>query len=87
MGVYVCENCNCIENTALGFYWSRNMKGAPEKYKGKALCSECGPPFYSDGSVSKYGKWHGQFEKQTLEEYLKDWPSSGLMNYPLKTTK
>lgn len=31
MPLFICENCNAIENTALGDYWSKHIK----------LCSEC----------------------------------------------
>jgi hypothetical protein len=24
MGIFVCDKCNCIENTALGLYWTKN---------------------------------------------------------------
>jgi hypothetical protein len=33
--VFICENCGCIENTAVSNYWSRG--------NGPALCSECDP--------------------------------------------
>ena len=32
MSLFVCEKCECIENTALGHYWGQDKK----------LCSECG---------------------------------------------
>lgn len=35
MSLFVCEDCGCIENTALSNFWRRG--------KGKALCSECDP--------------------------------------------
>ena len=35
MPVFICENCGCIENTAVSNYWSRGS--------GPALCSECDP--------------------------------------------
>jgi hypothetical protein len=51
MSLFVCDNCGCVDNTALGFYWGRNIKEMDGD--GRALCSEC-----------KEGKWHGQFEKE-----------------------
>lgn len=64
MPIFVCDSCGCKENTALGAYWARNMEDCwdPE-WVGKALCSECGPPKFKDGSSTGYGKWHGRFTK------------------------
>lgn len=72
MSLFQCENCGCVENTALssqgfnGFFeklydWSY----APER-KGKRLCSECGPVKYKDGKYTEYGKWHNVFPRQYL---------------------
>ena len=35
MSVYICEKCGCIENTALGGYWSNSLRKEPK------MCSEC----------------------------------------------
>lgn len=35
MSLFVCEDCGCIENTALSLFWVRG--------DGPALCSECDP--------------------------------------------
>lgn len=32
MPLFICKNCGCIENTALGFYWPAGAE---------PLCSEC----------------------------------------------
>ncbi|KYG89030.1 hypothetical protein A0U40_13465 [[Bacillus] sp. KCTC 13219] len=65
MGVFVCDECNCIENTALGHYWARNVTQFKDSQKnGKALCSECTPREYSDGSKTNKGTWHGRFSKK-----------------------
>jgi hypothetical protein len=66
MPLFVCEVCGCVENTALGHYWGRSHDsfGKPELV-GKALCSECSPDTYEDGSKnSDGGKWHGKFPKR-----------------------
>ena len=63
MSLYQCEKCGAIENTALGFYHSRNMDIWPKEFEGKKLCSECGPTSYKDGKPTEYGKWHGRFNK------------------------
>lgn len=76
MGLYVCENCKCVENTALGQYWSRNSNIYPPEYDGKKLCSECGAPEYTDGTTTNFGKWHNRFEKIHIDEYSKKYPDS-----------
>jgi len=64
MSIFQCDECGCAENTACGWYWLRGSKDyvAP-KYFGKALCSECGPTHFLDGSQTGLGKWHGKFKK------------------------
>lgn len=72
MSLFQCEVCGCKENTALAcqgctgyaesfFDWS-----GIEDRKGKKLCSACAPTKYKDGSVTPYGKWHGQFKRVFL---------------------
>lgn len=71
MSLFQCENCGCCENTALTttatkyapewFDWS-----AIEDRDGKLLCSVCAPTKYSDGSKTKYGVWHGEFDRVML---------------------
>ena len=66
MGLFVCDNCDCIENTALGLYWSRNSESLwPPEIRGKALCSECAPTHFKCGQpTNKFnGQWHGKFPK------------------------
>lgn len=69
MPLYQCEKCGCAENTALGLFWTRHHEMWPEEYRGKALCSECGPPFMIERNglrtPTDMGKWHGQFEKKS----------------------
>lgn len=71
MSLFQCEVCGCRENTALSmdgfkgitefFDWSY----APER-EGLLLCSSCGPSHEASGSLSGFGKWHGQFERLFL---------------------
>lgn len=72
MSLFQCDNCGCVENTALSsqgfvgifedfFDWSY----APER-RGMKLCSACGPTHYSDGQLTKYGKWHNVFSREYL---------------------
>lgn len=56
MSLYQCEECGALENTALGWFWCRNLESAKPQFKGRALCSECGPD----------QKWHGRFDKLLL---------------------
>ena len=53
MSLFNCEECGVVENTALCFFWSRNMKDAPQK--GRKLCSQCDPQIQ---------RWHGRFERR-----------------------
>ena len=38
MPLFKCEECGCVENTAVGCYWGRDRK----------LCSECGDGKWHD---------------------------------------
>ena len=75
MSLYRCAKCECVENTALGLYWSKNYPDIflwsteNYQYKGRALCSACAPAQYNDGKPTKYGKWHGKFPKQHVSEF------------------
>ena len=85
MSLFVCSKCHCIENTALCSYHSRkrvelfNWIGL-EEYKGKALCSECGPLLYRDGTPTRLGKWHGKFPKQHIDD-IPEKEKKNLINY------
>lgn len=74
MSLFQCENCGCVENTALSsqghagifaefFDWSK----IPH-LEGKRVCSACGPTHYKDGSPSAYGggRWHEKFDRVYL---------------------
>lgn len=65
MPLFICDKCNCVENTALGHFWGRDMELFGPELQKKALCSECMPDTYSDGSKNEDGgKWHGRFPKR-----------------------
>ena len=70
MPLFRCEKCNCVENTALGFYWSRKVDW-PKEYHGK-LCSACGPSHYPDGTSTGLGTWHGKFPQKSANGMLMD---------------
>lgn len=56
MALFICEECGCIENTALtGFRWDRAKK------RRILLCSECDPDI---------GKWHDKFSKKKWDGKL-----------------
>jgi len=72
MSLFQCENCGCVENTALA---CQGIKGIPEKWfiwsgiedrKGKLLCSVCAPIKFKDGSASGFGEWHDKFPRKFL---------------------
>ena len=73
MPLYRCEKCGCIENTALGNFWGKDDSALwPDEFVGKALCSECSPLTYLDGSATEFGIWHGRFEKRSADGMLFD---------------
>ncbi len=83
MPIFVCEKCGNIDNSATGYYWARGrfkFKDAPD-CDGKALCCECVPEFFDDGSKTGYnGKWHNKFPKEKYDPVKhKDWE---FMNNP-----
>ena len=80
MGLFVCDKCKCVENTALGWYWSKDSLRLvlPEDMKdyefSKALCSECLPEStrFTDGGNPGYtGKWHNKFPKVHIDNFIK----------------
>lgn len=75
MPCFVCENCECIENTALSSYWATNARDMwLVEFSGKILCSECAPPTYKDGSPSGLGEWHGRFPKEHWSVHYSEKP-------------
>lgn len=57
MPLFVCDECGCVENTALAnFYWYRSgIPDIPDELRNKAMCSQCDPDIK---------KWHGKFPKE-----------------------
>lgn len=55
MPLFVCSNCNGVDNTALAWYWG---------HEDKPLCAECAPAEFGDGEPTGLGIWHGRFEKR-----------------------
>lgn len=73
MPLFMCEQCGCVENTATGRYWTKDESEfwRPED-TGKALCSECAPRAFVDGTPTEFGKWHGMFPKRSALGMLID---------------
>jgi hypothetical protein len=60
MPLFKCEQCGCVENTALSNYWTRNLVFTDNHVTATpptnpALCSACDP---------KIGAWHGEFPQR-----------------------
>lgn len=74
MSLFVCDNCGCIDNTACGgTFTTRNMDIWNEEDRGKALCVECSPTKFVDGSRNPdAGKWHNKFDKIKYTEEYRD---------------
>lgn len=67
MGVFVCDICGCVENTALGFYWGHkdgHTYWSDPNFHEKALCSACAPATFRRGEPSEFGVWHGKFPRR-----------------------
>jgi len=76
MPLFVCDECKVVENTACGHYWTRGQGFYKDKDRDKkALCSQCMPSEFNDGSKSsKGGQWHGRFERQiATKKLIKKW--------------
>lgn len=54
MSLFVCEECECVENTALSRFWTRRLH---EELHDRALCSECDPAT----------NWHGRFPRHRYD--------------------
>lgn len=54
MPVFACENCGCVENTAVSGGYRQRMRGAQMR------CAKCDPA---------RGRWHGQFPRKHTREY------------------
>ena len=75
---FICEECGAIENTACGFYWARTLCAFDAEHShlnGKALCYDCCPNTFSDGS--RVNKWRSRMNN-AIEYY--DGTQKGLIN-------
>lgn len=88
MGLFVCDKCHAIENTALGWFSTKhkNQSHLGSLYPdGEAYCSECAPAFFASGAPNpKGGKWHGVFPKEiATKEVVISLIKSGSMLYSI----
>lgn len=67
MPLFECPRCGCIENTALGNYWTRpDGKSFHEPNCAPPACSVCGPAIFPDGTPNPNGGgWHGRFRRRS----------------------
>jgi len=66
--LFRCEKCGCVESVEFGRYFCKeDTKMWDEGNLGKALCSECAPSTYKNGTLTKYGKWHNHFPKVSAD--------------------
>lgn len=71
MPLFVCDKCECTDNTACGGTWHtrHSDKIWADEDVGKVLCAECAPATYRGGEPrEKAGQWHGRFEKRKMTE-------------------
>lgn len=54
MPIFKCEQCGCVENTALCLYWKN------KRTEEKLLCSACDPLI---------NRWHGVFAKKKATDF------------------
>ena len=66
MPLYECEQCHCVENTALTNFWSSHIDRKPQ------LCSACDP---------EINKWHDAFPRILLTEYVEKYPKARKVEY------
>jgi len=80
MGLFVCSKCKCVENTALGWWWSKNLiklvlpPDMKDYEEHEGLCSECLPATakFTDGKlIGAKGVWHGKFPKVNIDDFMK----------------
>lgn len=82
MGIFVCDCCDAIDNTALGAY---NCRSRHKKWfgieNGTALCTICMPAVFQDGSKNskKPEGWHNCFPLR----YFADHPDTIVLNRPV----
>jgi len=85
MPLFVCDKCKCVDNTALGHYWGSNQDFFDDEFKGMAFCNGCAPPKYKDGTINRDSgeEWHNHFPKQSVEDFLKEYPDAknDILNY------
>lgn len=62
MGIYICEKCGSIENTATGGYWRNSINHEPKQ------CSECNFGTWHGKFPKKYWRDYGVDKLLELEK-------------------
>lgn len=68
MALFICDKCDCIENTSSGYYWTRGLGRFNEPENSQALCSACAPAVDKNGKKTRWGSWHGDWEQRIMTE-------------------
>ena len=68
MSLFQCENCGCVENTALALQGTKGVEELfdwtrIEERRGMMLCRACAPTHYAQGVLTGMGSWHNQFKR------------------------
>lgn len=82
MSLFQCENCGCVENTALSDQGIKGLKiifdwNGLEDRKGMLLCSACAPTLHANKTPTEFGKWHEQFKRNYLPKGMFKTSSNG----------
>lgn len=68
MSMFVCDECGCIDNSALGGNWHNRFQNTKLFIGIKdnvALCAACTPATFKSGAPTKAGGvWHNQFPQK-----------------------
>lgn len=68
MPLFICDKCDCIENTSSGYYWTRGTGKFNLPEDNQALCSLCAPSVDKNGKATRWGSWHGDWERRVMTE-------------------
>jgi len=79
MPLFRCEDCGCVDNTALTNYWFRTVSAdfrRQLKTPKPARCSACDPDI---------GAWHGEFPQRSADGMFVD--DEGFLYYEAELTQ
>lgn len=86
MSLFQCENCGCVENTALSCQGIKPMAkhfdwAGIEERRGMLLCSACAPTLHKDKTPTEFGKWHDSFPRRYLPRGMFKTASNGNLEH------